>query len=174
MRLSHNRTMRPYSLIAPMAAFSHRLQIFAVVSSGSTIMSNGWSQLPRGGCRTSHAGVRCGPPYIDLETIYVVADLLPKEANINVEAGEAFVELWRKISDGLGDNLDQQLVFEVATVQPIEDDGIGVQDAQYGFGVRYQIPINRAWLFRADATYQIFENADEDNFGIRTEIRRKF
>jgi hypothetical protein len=71
-------------------------------------------------------------------------------------------------------NLDQQLVFEVATVQPIEDDGIGVQDAQYGFGVRYQIPLNRAWLFRADATYQIFENADEDNFGIRTEIRRKF
>jgi hypothetical protein len=35
----------------------------------------------------------------------VVADLLPKEANINVEAGEAFVELWRKISDGLGDEL---------------------------------------------------------------------
>lgn len=35
----------------------------------------------------------------------VVADLLPKEANINVEAGEAFVELWRKISDGLGEEL---------------------------------------------------------------------
>jgi hypothetical protein len=35
----------------------------------------------------------------------VVADLLPKEANINVDAGEAFVELWRKISDGLGDEL---------------------------------------------------------------------
>ena len=52
-------------------------------------------------------------------------------------------------------NLDQQLVFEVAMVQPFEDDGIGAQHAQYGFGVRYQIPINRAWLFRADATYQI-------------------
>ena len=34
--------------------------------------------------------------------IKVVADLLPKEANINVEAGEAFVELWRKISDVSG------------------------------------------------------------------------
>ena len=34
----------------------------------------------------------------------VVADLLPKEANINVEASEAFVELWRRISDGLGDD----------------------------------------------------------------------
>ena len=39
----------------------------------------------------------------------VVADLLPKEANINVEAGEAFVNLWRKISDGLGDQLIAQL-----------------------------------------------------------------
>src|SRR5215831_16524000 len=37
--------------------------------------------------------------------IRVVADLLPKEANINVEAGEAFVNLWRKISEGLGDEL---------------------------------------------------------------------
>ena len=71
-------------------------------------------------------------------------------------------------------NLDQQLVFEVAMVQPFEDDGIGASDAQYGFGVRYQIPINRAWLFRADATYQILEGGDEDNFGIRAEVRRKF
>ena len=71
-------------------------------------------------------------------------------------------------------NLDEQLVFEVAMVQPFEDDGIGAEDAQYGFGVRYQIPIDRAWLFRADATYQILEGGDEDNFGIRAEVRRKF
>jgi hypothetical protein len=71
-------------------------------------------------------------------------------------------------------NLDQQLVFEVATVQPFEDDGIGARDAQYGFGVRYQIPIDRAWLFRADATYQILEGGAEDNFGVRAEVRRKF
>ena len=73
-------------------------------------------------------------------------------------------------------NLDQQLVFEVATVQPFGDPiaGIGVAKPQYGFGVRYQIPLNRAWLFRADATYQIIEGADEDNFGIRVELRRKF
>jgi hypothetical protein len=66
-------------------------------------------------------------------------------------------------------------------VQPFEDDGIGAQDAQYGFGVRYQVPINRAWLFRADATYQILDDEDnfednfefEDNFGIRVEFRRK-
>jgi hypothetical protein len=74
-------------------------------------------------------------------------------------------------------NLDQQLVFEVATVQPFGDPiaGIGVADPQYALGVRYQIPINRAWLFRADATYQITDNPDvEDNFGIRAEVRRKF
>jgi hypothetical protein len=71
-------------------------------------------------------------------------------------------------------NLDQQLVFEVALVEPFNDDGIGAQDTQYGFGVRYQIPIDRAWLFRADATYQILEGEDEDNFGLRAEVRRKF
>lgn len=73
-------------------------------------------------------------------------------------------------------NLDQQLVFEVATVQPFGDpiDGIGAADPQYAFGVRYQIPLTRAWLFRADATYQILEGGAEDNFGLRAEVRRKF
>jgi hypothetical protein len=42
----------------------------------------------------------------------VVADLLPKEANINVEAGEAFVNLWRNISEGLGDELANRLEEE--------------------------------------------------------------
>ena len=46
----------------------------------------------------------------------VVADLMPKEANINVEAGEAFVELWRKISDGLGDELADRLDEEQSVV----------------------------------------------------------
>ncbi|MCU0954318.1 MAG: hypothetical protein MUC37_06825 [Hyphomicrobium sp.] len=70
-------------------------------------------------------------------------------------------------------NLDQQFVFELATVQPFDNDGTGAQDAQYAVGVRYQIPIDRAWLFRADATYQLLDNAP-DNFGLRTELRRKF
>ena len=46
----------------------------------------------------------------------VVADLLPKEANINVEAGEAFVELWRKISEDLGDELADRLDDEQTVV----------------------------------------------------------
>ena len=70
-------------------------------------------------------------------------------------------------------NLDQQLLFEVATVQPFDTDGIGAQRPQYGFGVRYQIPLTRAWLFRADATYQI-QDGGPDSFGFRTEVRRKF
>ncbi len=70
-------------------------------------------------------------------------------------------------------NLDQQLVFEVAMVQPFDDDGIGAVDSQYGFGTRYQIPINKSWLFRADATYQLLEGV-EDNFGVRAELRKKF
>jgi hypothetical protein len=72
-----------------------------------------------------------------------------------------------------GKDLDQQLVFEVAMVQPFDDDGIGARRPQYGFGVRYQKALTRAWLIRADATYQVLEGA-EDNFGIRLELRRKF
>ena len=49
--------------------------------------------------------------------IRVVADLLPKEANINVEAGEAFVNLWRRISDGLGDELANYLDEEPPVVK---------------------------------------------------------
>jgi hypothetical protein len=74
-------------------------------------------------------------------------------------------------------NLDQQIVFEVATVQPYDDviPGVGVADAQYAASIRYQIPINKDWLFRADATYQLVDNPElEDNFGVRAEVRRKF
>jgi hypothetical protein len=70
-------------------------------------------------------------------------------------------------------NLDQQLLFEFAMVQPFEDDGIGAREPQYALGARYQIPLSHAWLFRADATYQFLDSA-EDNFGLRTELRRKF
>jgi hypothetical protein len=49
----------------------------------------------------------------------VVADLLPKEANINVEAGEAFVNLWRRISDGLGEELADSLDAEQGQSAPV-------------------------------------------------------
>ena len=70
-------------------------------------------------------------------------------------------------------NLDQQLVFEAAMVQPFGNSDTSVQEAQYGLGVRYQIALNHSWILRADATYQFIEGR-EDNFGIRTELRRKF
>ena len=47
----------------------------------------------------------------------VVADLLPKEANINVEAGEAFVNLWRNISEGFGDELANHLDEDPSRVE---------------------------------------------------------
>ncbi len=70
-------------------------------------------------------------------------------------------------------NLDQQLVFEAAMVQPFGNSDTSVQEAQYGLGVRYQIALNHSWILRADATYQFIEGR-EDNFGVRTELRRKF
>jgi hypothetical protein len=69
-----------------------------------------------------------------------------------------------------GADLGQQITFEAAMVQPFGD---SVIPAQYGFGVRYQIALTRAWLLRADATYQLIEGG-EDNFGVRMELRRKF
>src|SRR6476659_6454755 len=51
--------------------------------------------------------------------IKVVADLLPKEANINVEAGEAFVNLWRRISDGLGEELADSRDAEQGRPAPV-------------------------------------------------------
>jgi hypothetical protein len=35
--------------------------------------------------------------------IKLVADLVPKEASLNIDNGEAFTKLWRLISDGLGE-----------------------------------------------------------------------
>lgn len=73
-------------------------------------------------------------------------------------------------------NLDQQIVVEAATVQPIGGDiqaGRAAQGAQYALGIRYQLPISPAWIVRADAMYGWLENVD-DIGGARVEFRRKF
>ena len=73
-------------------------------------------------------------------------------------------------------NLDQQIVVEVASVQVIGGPNQAGRPAlgdQYGFGVRYQLPITQAWIIRADAMYGIRE-FDEDIRGFRIEVRRKF
>lgn len=71
-------------------------------------------------------------------------------------------------------NLDQQIVFEAATVQ-VMGDVVGriAQGAQYGVGVRYQLPLNHAWILRADAMMGWREN-DTDISGVRVELRLKF
>jgi Family of unknown function (DUF5681) len=51
--------------------------------------------------------------------VKICADLLPKEASINVEASEAFVNLWRRISDGLGEELADGLDAEQEQPAPV-------------------------------------------------------
>jgi hypothetical protein len=73
-------------------------------------------------------------------------------------------------------DLDQQIVGEVATVQTHQGDRVQGQPAQgeqYALALRYQLPLARDWIFRADAIHGWRENAD-DITGIRTEIRWKF
>ena len=70
-------------------------------------------------------------------------------------------------------NLDRQIVVELARVQTFEDDGNGAGDDQTGIGIRYQHPIAPAWILRTDAMVGFRKNQD-DLFGTRFEIRRKF
>ena len=73
-------------------------------------------------------------------------------------------------------NLNQQIVVEAATVQiigDVNDPDRNANGAQYGVGARYQIPLNKRVIFRADAMYGWFDHAP-DVAGIRSEIRVKF
>nr|MCH9766097.1 hypothetical protein [Alphaproteobacteria bacterium] len=149
---------------------------FAIISENSLITSLPSTLLPYA---NFFVGFGNPQPLVDGNGAGILKNI---GINFETDALTGFPKLDDTGSDAVGGavglqylfDLNQQLVFEVATVQPFDNDGIGAQDAQYGFGVRYQIPIDRAWLFRADATYHILESADEDNFGLRTEIRRKF
>ena len=73
-------------------------------------------------------------------------------------------------------DLHQQIVVEVATLQDIggnNEAGRPAKGDQYGFGIRYQLPLTRAWIARVDAMYGLRES-DDDIAGIRFEIRREF
>ena len=72
--------------------------------------------------------------------------------------------------------LDQQLVAEFATVQTIGRDNAVDRNAagpEYAIGVRYQLPLDKAWIVRADAMFG-WRTADENLGGARLELRRKF
>jgi hypothetical protein len=71
-------------------------------------------------------------------------------------------------------DLHQQIVLEVSALDVIGDlKDRTAKGAQVGFEIRYQLPLNNAWLIRADAMVASRDN-DKDLFGIRGELRRKF
>ncbi len=73
-------------------------------------------------------------------------------------------------------NLDQQLVFEFATVQVMEGDlepGRPARADQYGVGVRHQIPLSKSVILRHDVIYG-WREKDDNVAGVRSEIRLKF
>lgn len=70
--------------------------------------------------------------------------------------------------------LDQQLVFEVATTQPRHDPASRtLVGREIGLGVRYQRPLDKAWIVRFDAMMADRANT-RDLAGVRVELRRKF
>ena len=70
--------------------------------------------------------------------------------------------------------LDQQLVFELATVRPHGDVARTLAGGkQTALGVRYQRNLTKAWLVRTDAIAADRQSA-RDIGGIRFELRRKF
>ena len=73
-------------------------------------------------------------------------------------------------------NLDQQIVLELSTVQIMGDAGdLGraATNDQYGIGLRYQLPISKSWIIRADAMVGFLDDAD-DIAGVSFEMRYKF
>ena len=71
-------------------------------------------------------------------------------------------------------NLDQQIILETATVQVFDDANNRVaKGAEYGLGVRYQLPLNHSWILRADAMYG-WRDSNTDIAGTRVELRYKF
>lgn len=66
--------------------------------------------------------------------------------------------------------ISQQLVVEAAVVQRMSSSTLG---DQYALGIRFQRPINNAWIFRADAMHG-WRQGQQDVYGVRVELRRKF
>jgi hypothetical protein len=70
--------------------------------------------------------------------------------------------------------LEQQVVGEVATVQPAGSSvGRIAKGQEYALGLRYQIPITERFIFRADGIWARRVN-DKNVAGIRSEFRWKF
>lgn len=70
-------------------------------------------------------------------------------------------------------DLSRQFVVEAATVQPFGGQSDTIAGDQYAASVRYQHNLDDRWLVRTDAIRGWLDN-DEDLFGVRLELRRKF
>ncbi|MEO1490527.1 MAG: hypothetical protein AAFV19_00050 [Pseudomonadota bacterium] len=68
--------------------------------------------------------------------------------------------------------LEQQVVAEIAGQVPW-DDKEGIQEAEMGFQIRYQRPLNNRLIFRADAMYGLRFGGLNDLSGARVELRVK-
>ena len=69
-------------------------------------------------------------------------------------------------------NLDQQIVIETAVVKDAGGDN-NTKGDQLGLGLRYQRPLTNAWILRGDIM-TAFREKNDDLFGARIELRRKF
>ncbi len=70
-------------------------------------------------------------------------------------------------------NLDRQLVVELAATRPMEDLLVNGAGGEVAFGVRFQEPLNNAWILRLDVMHGWREDV-ADVLGARVELRRKF
>ena len=66
--------------------------------------------------------------------------------------------------------ISRQVVVEGAIVQRMSSSN---DSDQYALGVRFQQPINNAWIFRADAMHG-WRQGQNNIYGVRVELRRKF
>lgn len=74
----------------------------------------------------------------------------------------------------IGDSFSQQLILEAAALGAKGSQQFrNAQGDQYAFGIRYQKPLNNAWIFRTDHMYGWMRN-DQDIHGSRVELRWKF
>ena len=73
-------------------------------------------------------------------------------------------------------SLNQQIVLEAATARIIganNQPGRSAAGDEYGLGVRYQRPLSKSWIFRADAMVA-WRSQAQDLMGVRMEMRYKF
>jgi len=71
-------------------------------------------------------------------------------------------------------DLHQQIVFEIAGLNTFGNAADRTTPAaQYGAGIRWQLPLNNAWILRADTIAAVREQ-QQNLLGFRLELRRKF